>query len=240
MPRVSIIMNVRNGAAYVRDALDSVRAQTFGDWELVFWDNASTDATAQIAAEFGDPRMRYFRSPELMPLGGARTLAIREARGEWLAFLDHDDVWLPEKLELQLALDDPTVGIIYGRAVSFSASRRERDFDHRHEFDPLPQGELFDRLFVESCFIAMSSAMMRRSAVEEVGEVPEWVHLITDYYLHLELARRYRVRAVQRVICRYRIHPASLSHTGTIRMHHEALRLIDRWADVVGPEVAQS
>ena len=68
-PRVSIIMNVRNGAAYVRDALDSVLAQTFGDWELVFWDNASTDATPEIAAGFGDRRMRYFRSPEPVPLG---------------------------------------------------------------------------------------------------------------------------------------------------------------------------
>jgi hypothetical protein len=239
-PRVSIIMNVRNGAAYVRDALDSVLAQGFGDWELIFWDNASTDDTAQIAAGFGDPRMRYFRSPELMPLGRARTLAIREARGEWLAFLDHDDVWLPEKLAMQLALDDPGVAIIYGRAVSFSAGGRERDFDHRHEFLPLPQGELFDRLFNLSCFISMSSAMMRRSAVEEVGTVPDWVELITDYYLHLELSHRYRVRAVQSVICRYRLHPKSLSRTGAIRMHNEALQLIDRWAGIVGPEVAAS
>ena len=209
-----------------------------GDWELVFWDNASTDSTAEIAAGFGDPRMRYFRSPELMPLGRARTLAIREARGEWLAFLDHDDVWLPEKLAMQLALDDPGVAIIYGRAVSFSAGGRERDFDHRHEFAPLPQGELFDRLFNESCFISMSSAMMRRSAVEEVGTVPDWVELITDYYLHLELSHRYRVRAVQSVVCRYRLHPKSLSRTGAVRMHNEALWLIDRWADTVGAEVA--
>ncbi|MEO5693088.1 MAG: glycosyltransferase [Usitatibacter sp.] len=238
-PRVSIIMNVRNGAAYVRDALDSVLAQSFKDWELVFWDNASTDETGAIAHAFGDPRMRYFRSPELMPLGRARTLAIRQARGEWLAFLDHDDVWLPQKLEMQLALDDPGVAIIYGRAVSFSAGGRERDFDHRHEFDPLPQGELFDRLFNESCFISMSSAMMRRSAVDEAGTVPDWVELITDYYLHLELSHRRRVRAVQSVVCRYRLHPKSLSRTGAVRMHNEALWLIDRWKDTVGPVVAQ-
>ena len=149
-------------------------------------------------------------------------------------------MWLPEKLAMQVALDDPTVAIIYGRAVSFSAGGRERDFDHRHEFDPLPQGLLFDRLFVESCFIAMSSAMMRRSAVEAVGTVPDWVELITDYYLHLELAHRYRVRAVQRVICRYRLHPASLSRTGATRMHKEALRLIDRWAGVVDAQVVSS
>lgn len=239
-PRVSIILNVRNGEAYVREALDSVLAQTFGDWELVFWDNASTDATGEIAAAFGDPRMRYFRLPEAVPLGRARTLAIGQARGEWLAFLDHDDVWMPEKLALQVALDDPSVAIIYGRSVAFAPGGRERDFDRRREYGPLPQGLVFDRLFAESCFIAMSSAMLRRSAVEEIGPVPDWVELISDYYLHLELARRYRVRAVQRVVCRYRLHPASLSHTHGPRVHYEALRLIDRWADSVDPDLVAS
>ncbi len=236
-PRVSIILNVRNGEAYVREALESVVAQTFGDWELIFWDNASTDSTPQIFDSFGDARMCYFRSPEVVPLGHARNFAIREARGEWLAFLDHDDVWLPEKLALQMALDDPAVGIIYGRAVSFAISGHERDFDRRREYGPLPQGLVFERLFAESCFIAMSSAVLRRSAVVAIGEVPEWVHLITDYYLHLELARRYRVRAVQRVVCRYRLHPASLSFTQGTRVHYEALRLIDQWAPTVSAEL---
>src|SRR5262252_8037824 len=116
MPQVSIILNVRNGAAFLREALDSAIGQTFADWELVVWDDRSTDASAQIVAGYRDPRIRYFLSPEDTPLGRAREDAIRQARGEWLAFIDQDDVWLPQKLEKQLALAAEGVGLIYGRA----------------------------------------------------------------------------------------------------------------------------
>ena len=99
MPLVSVIMNVRNGAAFLREALDSVLAQSFKDWELIVWDDCSTDDSAQIVSQYRDDRIRYFLSPEDTPLGRARDRAIRQARGEWLAFLDQDDVWLPHKLE---------------------------------------------------------------------------------------------------------------------------------------------
>ena len=119
MPLVSVIMNIRNGAAFLREALDSVMAQTFTDWELIAWDDCSTDNSAQIVAEYQDLRVRYFLSPDETPLGKARDNAIRQATGEWLAFLDQDDLWTSTKLEKQMALADGPVGIIYGRAVLF-------------------------------------------------------------------------------------------------------------------------
>src|ERR1700759_4516098 len=79
MPRVSVIMNVRNGGAFLREALDSVLAQSFADWELIVWDDRSTDASAQIVAGYTDPRIRYHLSPEETPLGAARDLAMRHA-----------------------------------------------------------------------------------------------------------------------------------------------------------------
>ena len=85
MPLVSVIMNVRNGASFLREALDSVLAQTFVDWELIVWDDCSTDNSAQIVSQYRDPRIRYFLSPEDTPLGKARDSAIRRASGEWLA-----------------------------------------------------------------------------------------------------------------------------------------------------------
>ena len=237
-PRVSIIVNVRNGAAYLEDALQSVLAQTFTDWELIVWDNASTDGTREIAQALG-PRVRYFHWAQPTTLGLARQAALREARGEWLAFLDHDDVWLPDKLARQIALaDDPAVAIVYGRAVSFSAGGVERDFDHTHEFALLPQGDVFDQLFTHSCFIAMSSAMLRRSAVEETGGIPDWIGVVVDYFLYLEIAHRYRARAVEGVVCRYRLHPGSLTHTAARRMHVEVLLLVDRWEGDLQPWIA--
>ena len=104
MPLVSIIMNIRNGSAYLRESLDCVMAQTFADWELIVWDDCSTDDSARIVAEYKDPRVRYFLSPEETPLGKARANAIRQATGQWLAFLDQDDLWTSTKLEKQMAL----------------------------------------------------------------------------------------------------------------------------------------
>ena len=241
MPLVSVIMNIRNGAAYLRDALDSVMTQTFSDWELIVWDDRSTDASAEIVREYRDPRVRYFLSPEETPLGKARENAIRQATGEWLAFLDQDDIWLPRKLEQQMALAADGVGIIYGRAVFFDERRGNlRDYDYAHEFGPLPEGDIFVHVFREACFIAMSSAVLRRSAVEEAGGIPEPIQVVPDYYLYVAVARRYGARAVQDVVCRYRLHPGSMSASRThrMRLHIEPIAIIDRWAGEVDPRVA--
>ena len=171
MPQVSIIMNVRNGAAFLREALDSVMSQTFTDWELIVWDDRSTDASAAIVSDYGDARIRYFLSPDDAPLGKARRDAILQAKAEWIAFLDQDDTWLPGKLEKQLALAEGDVALIYGRTVRFYPGGLERDYDQAHEYKLLPEGDIFTQLFTKSCFIAMSSAMFRRSAIQAIGGI---------------------------------------------------------------------
>lgn len=237
MPRVSVIMNVRNGASFLREALDSVFAQTFQDWELIVWDDRSTDDSSKIIAEYHDQRVRYFLSPEDTPLGEARNSAIRQAKGQWLAFLDQDDIWLPRKLQQQMALADDRTGIIYGRAIQFFPSGYERDYDYAHEFRPLPEGDIFSQLFTEACFIAMSSAVLRRAAVEEAGPVPEAIQSVPDYYLYVAVARRYPARAVQGAVCRYRMHPGSMSRINRERLHKEPLLIIDQWADCLDPRI---
>jgi len=241
MPQVSIILNIHNGAPFLREALASVRAQSFADWELIAWDDCSTDDSAKIVAEYRDPRVRYFLSPEQTPLGKARDLAMRQATGEWLAFLDQDDVWLPHKLENQLALAAPAIGIIYGRTVLFDAQRGEiRDYDYAHEFRPLPEGDIFAQLFRDACFIAMSSAMLRRSAVHEAGGVPDNIEVVPDYYLYAAVARRYHARAVQEVVCRYRLHPGSMSASRRhrLRLQSEPLAMVNQWATELDPRIA--
>ena len=105
MPRVSIIMNCFNGERYLKEAIDSIFAQTVEDWEIIFWDNASTDNSSDIAKSYGN-KLRYFSNDITIPLGAARKLALEKAEGEWIAFLDVDDYWFPNKLEKQLdALD---------------------------------------------------------------------------------------------------------------------------------------
>ena len=114
-PRFSVIMNAYNGARFLKQALDSLLAQTCADWELIFWDDRSEDQSAAIFERYRDPRFRYFRAAERTGLGEARNQAVRHATGEWLAFLDQDDLWLPEKLAKQVLImsRQPEVALVY-------------------------------------------------------------------------------------------------------------------------------
>ena len=241
MALVSIIMNVRNGAAFLREALDSVMAQTLSDWELIVWDDCSTDESAKIIDEYRENRLRYFLSPEDVPLGKARDCAIRQATADWVAFLDQDDIWLPRKLERQMILVEHDVGIVYGRAILFDRQHGDlSDYYYAHEFSALPEGDIFSKLFRNACFIAMSSVTLRRSAIAEVGGIPNSIQVVPDYYLYTAIARRYKARAVQQVVCRYRIHAASMtqSYQHRLRLHAEPLSIVEQWATCLDPRVA--
>src|ERR1017187_9054542 len=174
MPLVSVIINVLNGAATLPEAVDSVLTQTFSDWELIVWDDGSSDNSGEILSGYVDGRIRYVRSEQRVALGQALQRAIDLARGEWVAFLDQDDIWLPQKLEWQMVLarGDGDIALIYGRTVRFYPDGAERDYDQDHEYAPRPEGNVFTELFTNSCFIAMSSSMLRRAAIAEIGYIP--------------------------------------------------------------------
>jgi glycosyltransferase involved in cell wall biosynthesis len=96
MPKVSIIMNCWNCGKYLREALDSAFGQTYKDFEVIFWDNLSSDSSIEIAKQYP---VRFFSNTRPLPLGESRNLAIEQAASKYIAFLDCDDVWLPTKLE---------------------------------------------------------------------------------------------------------------------------------------------
>lgn len=162
-------MNCLNGEEHLRAAMDSVVAQTFTDWEIVFWDNGSKDASPDIAASYGD-RVRLFRGEKTVPLGEGRNLAIAKARGEFIAFLDCDDLWAPTKLEKQVALFDanPRVGLVTTDTLVFDGSRVLRRVFH----DAAPaRGMVYDDL-IERQWITMSSAVVRRAALASLTPDP--------------------------------------------------------------------
>lgn len=103
MPKVSVLMNCLNGEKYVKQAIDSVYAQTHSDWEIIFIDNASTDNTEHIAKSY-DNRLKYYRNEQTLPLYHARNIGLQHVTGDFLAFLDVDDTWVPDKLTQQLTV----------------------------------------------------------------------------------------------------------------------------------------
>lgn len=100
---VSIITPVYNCATFLREAIESVRAQSYPNWEMIIVDDASSDGSLACAESFGDPRIRCLRNEVRSGAAVSRNRALREAQGRWVAFLDADDIWAPHKLEHQLA-----------------------------------------------------------------------------------------------------------------------------------------
>jgi glycosyltransferase involved in cell wall biosynthesis len=234
-PRFSVIVNVYNGEVFLRETIDSVLAQSFGDFELILWDDCSTDRSVEICASYRDPRIRCFRAAERVSIAQARARAVEMAVGDWLAFVDQDDIWLPEKLAAQNGLikADPSrrVALVYGLTICFASDGRRALFDRWHSPDRLPEGAIFVELLRRPSFIALSSAVIRRDAFIELCALPPYVTHCPDYYFFLSICRHYDVARVPDPCCLYRLHPDSMSHVYRKEIHEEALRIIEAAAE---------
>ena len=237
---ISVTMIAYNSERYVRAAIDSVLAQTCADWEILVVDNGSSDRTAEIVMSYADARIRYFRPPQALTLAECRNLAAREAHGEWLAFLDADDLWLPRKLELQLErvssdASSSEVALVYARTASFSARGEEGETIFRYAGRDLPEGSILRALLLEGCIVPLVSAMVRRSAYWSVGGIPADYAFAEDYYLFAAVAERYRTLCVQATCCRYRVHPDSMTARLKTVSYKEALRILATWSKHLEP-----
>lgn len=205
-PLVSILMNCYNGEQYLKEAVDSVLDQTYRNWELVFWDNQSTDRTAEIFKNYDDPRLKYFRAPEHTDLGGARARAWPHLSGEFVAVLDADDLWLPQKLERQVPLfDDPDVGLVISNTLFFNDRRAVPLYRTTYP----PTGWVTDRL-LEDYFVSLETLVVRRAAVERLPRAfdPDF-SFIADFDLVVRLSRIAKLALCPEVLAKWRVHGAS-------------------------------
>jgi len=224
MSKISVIMNCFNSDTYLREAIDSVYNQTYQDWEIVFWDNASTDKSAEIAQSY-DEKVKYFRSDTTTPLGEARNLAIEKARGEYIAFLDCDDLWLPEKLEKQINIfqKDKKIAMTYTNTTQFNEKGDIRVFCKDMK---LPEGYIFDDLS-KSNFITLSSVVVRRNTLMQLTEIfDESFSMSEDWDLWLRISYGNKVGYVPEYLTKWRINPNSLTHTKYILFFDEIQALI--------------
>lgn len=238
-PKVSVIMNCFNCEKYLREAIDSVYAQTFGDWEIIFWDNASTDKSAEIAKSY-DKRLRYFMSEETVPLGRARNMAVEKARADWVAFLDCDDLWLPEKLEKQVEIIEEekgnNLGLVYGRSIYFKQNGESGESAKNYNGKKLPEGSILENLLLEDNFIPILSTVILKEAYFSVGGIPPDYRQAEDYYIFVAISSKYRVRAVQSICCKYRIHSSNITLRQKTIGYQEVLRVVLAWLPFVdGP-----
>lgn len=207
MPAVSVIMAAYNHGAFIPAAIESVLAQTMPDLELLVVDDGSTDATPDAVRPYlADPRVRYFRQ-ENRGQAAAKNHGIARSTGDFVAFLDADDVWLPRKLERQLPLfDAPRVGVVHSQREVIDARGKIRPTPRRK----LPHGDVLNQLFVDN-FVCFSSAVVRRTCFEARGVFDERFRVGIDYELWLRMAAKFLFRHVDEPLTLYRTGHGQLS-----------------------------
>lgn len=237
---VSVIVPAYNYARFLPEALESVRAQTYPDWECIVVDDGSTDETASVlrAAATNDSRVRYVSQTNRGP-SAARNRGIAEATGEYLQFLDADDVLPPAKLEHQvLTMEaDPSIDIVYSDARFFRGS--STDFLAYRAPGPRPSttpgtssADPLLRALIENNIIMVEGPLVRRSVIATVGPFEESLDRAEDwqYWLRCALAgARFVADPAEERAVRVRVHQAS-SIRNQLAMNASEL-VVRRWLD---------
>lgn len=224
-PLISILMNCYNGEAFLREAIESIFAQTYTNWELIFWDNQSTDNSAHICKSYNDPRIKYYYAPEHKFLYGARNDAIKYTQGEFIAFLDTDDLWTSNKLEQQIqSFDDPDVGISCSNYyLLYQKSKQQKPCFNKNK----PSGYVTNQLLLDY-YIGLLSAIVRKSVIQkEELYFDSRYNIIGDFDLFIRMSFHCKVDYIHEPLAYYRIHGDNL----TTRSGERQIQELDIWND---------
>lgn len=214
-PLVSVIVGVYNKERFVGECLRSVLAQTYANWELIVVDDASTDGSLAEAerAVGGDSRARILRRKDNSGHPGvARNQALREATGQYVAFLDADDRWHDDKLERQVAFMERHPGYPFTHARCMVIDAQGQSMGLRHGGHYPANGDCLGAL-LEHCFICTSSVMIRMDALKQVGEFSEEPCFKSgqDYEFFVRCARAFPVAMPEETLVDYRWFDGSVS-----------------------------
>lgn len=222
-PVISVVVPVYNAARYLRQALQSVFAQTFRDFELIAIDDGSTDGSAAILDQLAvqDTRLRILRRPNT-GIVGALNEGLAEARGEFIARMDGDDLSLPERFAKQTSFlrENPSV-VCVGSAFTYIDERgallkwNPRDCTHEALESALLAGD--------GGALIHPSIMVRRDAIERVGRYRVEAQWVEDLDLYLRLAQSGRLANLPEVLLHYRYHPQSVNFTRNEGRHQRKL-----------------
>lgn len=204
-PLVSIMVNCRNSQTYLCECLDSIYAQNYTNWEIIFWDNASTDDSAAIAKSYGE-KVHYFKILEPLTLGKARNMALAQAKGKYLAFLDCDDKWLPDKIKKQVdVLETKTyIDFVYGnyfRLIMPDTSRLILALRGRQ-----PVGDVFGP-FLYNYPVNLQTVMLRIEAVNRSAlKFDDRFEVSEEFDFFMRLLFKSKAFYIDEPLAVYRIH----------------------------------
>ena len=241
-PRVSVCIPVYNGAAYIAECVESILAQTFGDFELIVCDNCSTDDTEAIVRRYADPRVRYIRNAKNLGLVGNANRCVQVASSEYVCLFHHDDVMLPENLGRKVAVLDahPSVGFVHSNLLLIDQAGRRvasQIWADESRRDYVESGRIaFGKFLMEmprASSIFIGTVIARRACYRRLGGFRDELPHCNDSEMWMRMMLFFDVACIGEPLVKYRVHESSTSSTWGdnaslpyLREHHEAVRLL--------------
>lgn len=229
-PTVSIILTSYNAAAFIRDTVGSIIAQTYAHWELIVGDDGSTDDTLILIESIGDERIHCLRLPHSGINGAVKNKCIASARGEWLAFIDHDDLWHPSKLEKQFAAMSacPAAGFCLTGGFNFTDKEATLEYFYRQNAGAR-HGMLFQAIFRSEVAPLVQSLLVRRDTLKGSVKFNETTGFGDTEFI-LNLAHDFPGVVLYEPLLQRRIHAGNYSRGNWISGHRQGMMLIRYFA----------
>ena len=224
-PLISIVMNCYNGEKYLMKSVQSVLNQTYGNWELIFWDNHSSDKSAKIIKNLKDKRIKYFKSKKFTNLYEARNLAISKCKGEFICFLDTDDWWIKEKLKTQINYiqknKSKKVRFVFSNLYVYD-NLRKNSKKYFNYF--IPNGKITQQL-LNDYKLGILTVMMKKQFFKD-KRFNKNFNIIGDFDFFINLSIKESFFCIQKPLAYYRVHKKNYSKKLT-----EYIQELKKWLD---------
>ena len=211
LPKISVIMNCYNGEKYLRESLKSVLTQSYLNWELIFFDNKSNDNSKKILKSFKDKRFKYFFSSKFLSLYNARNLAIKKSKGDFISFLDVDDIWKKNKLKIQLMkINQTKTDFVYSNYNILKNNTLSIGFKKKQ-----PEG-FVSNILLRHPFIPILTVFFKKKILKEHNlKFDKKYNIIGDFDLFFRLSKIVAFSYIHEPLAIYRKHSQNFSILNT-------------------------
>lgn len=218
-------MNCYNSEQYLKEAIESVLNQSYNNYEIIFWDNASTDNSANIVKSYNDKRIKYFSSKKTVVVSKARNFALEKCSGEFIAFLDCDDIWMDSKLEKQVKLfSDKEVGLVFSNSIFFN---KNGDIKKNYGYFKPKDGESFKDL-LKKYHLDIETVMIRKSILDKHKlKFHDNLNFVSDAHLFMRVSLVAKLSYHPDVLAKWRIHETQQSTKYKLQFYDEVIYMLD-------------
>lgn len=224
---ISILLNCCNGEKYLKETLRSIKAQDYNNWELVFVDNNSTDKTKIIFDKEKDKRFKYFFLKNKKKLGYARNYGISKCKGDYIAFIDDDDLWKQNKLSKQIiCFKNKKIDLVYTNVIKFSKKKKLSSLNNLKFF---LKNKNQTKYLLKNYNITLSSVILKKSIIKKYNyKFNKNFNYIEDFDFFIRISRRHKFKFLNEALTKWRVHDQSLTHQNFYDLGNELLTFVSK------------